>query len=355
MPDARRIALITAREDLTGDVRRLAALAAVSVDVVPAGDQVRSAWRSALLVVVGSDTAPALAAAGTPRRDGVVIVTSAEPDPALWRSAVALGASLVLTLPADERHLVEQISDMTEERTSGGSTVAVIGGCGGAGASTLAAALAVTSARVGSALLVDGDRFGGGLDVLVGAEQSVGTRWPELAGTRGRLSAAALIDALVRVDGWALLSCDRAGYGALSAEAAAAVMAAAARGFRSVVVDLPHALDEVSAVLAAGADQVLVVVPATVRAVAAAATVATRLLSQCAQVRLVVRDAHSGRLSAAEIADVLGLPLATTFRSEASVAAAAERGQPPLGRARGSLHDACRDLVGAAPTRTASS
>jgi hypothetical protein len=63
-------------------------------------------------------------------------------------------------------------------------------------------------------------------------------------------------------------------------------------------------------------------------------------------VRLVVRDADSGRLSAAEIADALGLPIAATFRSEASVAAAAERGEPPLGRPRGSLHDACRAVIG---------
>ena len=334
-------------------VLRLAALAGAEVDVLSASGGLRAVWRAAHVVVVGADLARAVAAAGLPRRADVVVLSTEEPDAALWRSAVELGAAQVLCLPADDQDLVELISDAAEERTASGTTIAVIGGCGGAGASTLAAALAVTAARAGSTLLVDGDRFGGGLDVLLGAEQQPGARWSDLASTRGRLSAAALTGALVRVDDLAVLSWDRTEAVELGTDAAAAVMDAAIRGFRWVVLDLPRALDAAALVLAGAADFVVIVVPAAVRAVAAAATVAADVLGQCGELRLVVRDARAGQLDAAEVAAALGLPVAASVQSEPAVASAAERGEPPLRRPRGSLHDACRLLLAATITDAA--
>jgi secretion/DNA translocation related CpaE-like protein len=345
MADAPRIVLVTARDDLRAGVLRLAALVGADVDALSASSGLRLLWRTAHLVVVGSDLVQTVAAAGLPRRTDVVVLATAEPDVALWRSAVELGAIQVVCLPAEEQALVELISDAVEERTTRGTAIAVIGGCGGAGASTLATALAVTAARVEPTLLVDGDRFGGGLDVLLGAEQQPGARWPDLASTRGRLSAAALADALVRVDGLGVLSWDRSGSVELGAEAAAAVMDAAIRGFRWVVIDLPRALDDAALVLATAADCVVMVVPATVRAVAAAATVATDVLGQCGQLRLVVRDARAGHLEVAEVAAALGLLVVTSLHSDPGVASAADRGEPPLRRPRGSLHDTCQVLL----------
>jgi secretion/DNA translocation related CpaE-like protein len=341
MADVRRIVVVTAREDLRAAVLRLGALSGAAVEVLAGSGGVRAVWRTAQIVVVGSDLAGAVASAGLPRRPDVVVIATEEPDVALWQSAVELGARQVLTLPADEQSLVELMSDAVEPRTAAGSTIAVIGGCGGAGASTFAAGLALAGVRTGQAVLVDGDQFGGGLDVLLGAERSPGARWPELAGTRGRLSAAALREALVQVEGVAVLSWDRAGSRDLQPDAAAAVMDAATRGFRWVIIDLPRHLDPASVVLTAAADLVVMVVPATVRAVAAAATVAPAVLSQTGQLRLVVRDARAGHLAAREIAGALGLPVLATVHSEPGVADAAERGEPPLRRLRGSLHDAC--------------
>src|SRR5690606_39629001 len=88
--------------------------------------------------------------------------------------------------------------------------VAVLGGRGGAGASVLAAGLAVTAAQAGHrVLLVDGDPLGGGLDLVPGWEDDDGVRWPELSDTSGRLAAGALIGALPRRGEPALLSFDR--------------------------------------------------------------------------------------------------------------------------------------------------
>ena len=47
--------------------------------------------------------------------------------------------------------------------------------------------------------MVDADPVGGGIDLVVGAEHAPGVRWPELAGTSGRLSAASLSDALPKL------------------------------------------------------------------------------------------------------------------------------------------------------------
>lgn len=350
MSDVRRVVLITGREDVRAAVLRLAALAGADVEVVTGGGGVRAVWRAPAVVVVGSDLAGAVAAAGLPRRSDVVVVTTAEPDDGLWRSTVELGAVRLVVVPGDERSLVELMGDAIEGTPSGGSTIAVIGGCGGAGASTLATALGLTSARESPTILIDGDRFGGGLDVLLGAEQRRGARWPDLAATRGRLGAAALTDALPQVDGLAILSWDRTGSADLAIDAAAAVVNAAVRGFPSVVVDLPRRFDPASMVFASAADAVVMVVPATVRATAAAAMIAAQVLGECPRLRLVVRDAGARRLTVAEVADALGLPVVATLHSESAVAAAAERGEPPVRRPHGSLYDACRAVLAAALT-----
>jgi secretion/DNA translocation related CpaE-like protein len=350
MGETGRIVVVTAREDLRTSVARLAALVGAETEVVGSSASVRGVWRTARVVVVGCDVAAVVAAAGLPRRGEVVVVGDVEPDPGLWRAAVELGATRLLVLPAGERELVELISAAFDLTASGGSTVAVIGGCGGAGASTFAVALAVTIARETAAVLVDGDGLGGGLDVVLGAEQQPGARWPDLAATRGRLGAAALAQALVQVADLAVLSWDRSGSVDVAPPAAAAVMDAAVRAFPWVVVDLPRRFDATSMAFASAADVVMMVVPATVRATAAAAAAATQLRDRCGSIQLVVRDAGSGRLTTAEVAAALGLPVAASFHSESTVAVAADRGEAPLRRSRGSLHDACRAVLAIAST-----
>jgi secretion/DNA translocation related CpaE-like protein len=344
MAENARIVLVTEHEGVAGTVRRLAALAGASV-VEVAGAGVRTAWRSARMVVVGADLAAAVAATALPKRDRVVVVGATHPQESLWRAAVAIGAAEVLVVPADERVLLDLMGAAVDVVALPGSTIAVVGGCGGAGASTFAAALAVTSARAAPTVLVDGDCFGGGLDVLLGAEQVSGARWPDLAGTRGRLGASALADALVRVDGLAVLSWDRRRSEPVAAEATAAVLEAATRAFACVVVDLPRRFDPAAAVLSAAAQAAVIIVPATVRATAAAATVVARSFDGHDDLCLVVRDAGAGRLRVAEVADALGLTATASFHSEPAVASAGERGEPLVRRGRGSLRDACRAVL----------
>jgi len=75
--------------------------------------------------------------------------------------------------------------------------IGVVGGTGGSGASVLAAALSVSSARRGhSTVLVDADPMSGGLDLVLGCENLTGARWQHLTDVTGVLAADDLRTAL---------------------------------------------------------------------------------------------------------------------------------------------------------------
>lgn len=224
--------------------------------------------------------------------------------------------------------------------------IGVVGGRGGAGASTLAAALAVTAAGSSRAVLVDLDPLGGGVDLLLGAEAARGLRWPALASASGRLSAGALAASLPVSAGAAVLSWDRGGVLTVPPEAVQAVVDASVRGFDVVVLDCPRHLDPAVAAALAACDLVLVVVPAEVRAVAAAARVARSVSVHSTEVQVVVRGPAPSGLTAPDVARVLGVPVAGWLRPEPNLDRAQERGDPPAASGRGPLAALAADLLG---------
>lgn len=336
--------VLTRSEQVRSAVCRLAA--AIGVPARIAGEQaaadVATEWRSARTVVVDAALCDGPRLAALPRRGDVYVVAVGDPGEAAWRWALRTGACDVLRLPADESRLVEHLAAGGRALTA--RVLAVLGGCGGAGASTFAAALALTSAPSRRTVLVDADATGGGLDVLLGAESAAGARWPDLAAARGSLPAAGLLATLVAVGGLPVLSWGRSPAAAVPDEAIGAVLEAVTRGCDLAVADLPRHLEPGFESLLALADQTAVIVPATVRGVAAAAVTLARLPTggrRC----VVVRDPGGPALSADDVGGHLGLPVAAVVVSEAAVRDAALRGDPPVRRDRGSLHDACRTLL----------
>lgn len=337
--------LVTADETLLDTLVRLAAAAGVTPHVASDMATARQHWSSAPLVIVGLDQAAAATSAALPRRAGLSVACDRPPDDATRRHAVAVGAEQVLVLPEASQHVVALLGDSA---AGGGRaiTVAVIGGCGGAGASTFSAALALTAAASDrSALLIDADPLGGGIDLVVGREEVVGLRWPDLAETSGRLSAPALRQALPQVDSLSVLSWGRTELADVSPASMRAVVQAGQRGHEVVVVDLPRSLGSAAEEALLRVDQVLVVLPAHVRAVAAAHRVVQRLHHVPPRLGVVVRGPGPTGLDGQLVADSLAVPLLAQLRDERSMAESLDLGLGPLRRRRGALRAACLDVL----------
>jgi secretion/DNA translocation related CpaE-like protein len=350
--------VVTGDDRLLDELLRLAAAGGTEVEVAADPAAARGRYATAPLVVVGVDQASACLRAQLPRRAGVVIVAPERlsqdpaggavpadhpPDP--WQFAEPLGAAQVAILPAAQPWLVGQFAGC-QDRGTPGRVVAVMGGRGGAGASVLAAGLAVTAASLGRrVLLVDADPLGGGLDLVLGWEDDRGLRWPELAGTSGRLDGTALVGALPGRGDLAVLSFDRRHQATVPPAAMTAVLEAGRHARDLVVVDLPRQPDPAAAVALQAADEGLLVVPAEVRAVTAAAGVAAAAAQHCGRLRLVIRGPSPGRLTADEISGSLGLPVAGTLRPELGLPAALEGGLAPTASGRGPLAVLCRRMV----------
>jgi len=112
-----------------------------------------------------------------------------------------------------------------------------------------------------------------------------------------------------------------------------------------IVADLPRRLDEAAALALRAADRALLVVPAELRACAAAARVAAAAAAHTDALELIVRLPAPGRLRTREIARALGMPVAGSLRAEPNLSRALERGAPPAGSGRGPLAALCRRLI----------
>ncbi|MEU7281955.1 septum site-determining protein Ssd [Streptomyces sp. NPDC045431] len=332
--------IITEDAELLDDLLRLCAAAGAHPEVHPTVPEHRAAWESAPLILVGDDAA--VGCRGATRRSGVLLVGHDQDDPGVWRRAVEIGADCVLRLPDAESWLVDRIADVAEGVGRQALTVGVIGGRGGAGASTLACALAVTAARGGRrTMLVDGDPLGGGLDVLFGGEQAEGLRWPDFAASKGRVAAGALEESLPSLRGLRVLSWDRGDAVTIPPEAMRSVLAAARRRGGVVVVDLPRRIDEATAEALAQLDLGLLVVPAELRAVAGAKRVASAVGMVLRDLRAVARGPYAAGVDEQWIADVLGLPLAGELPLEPGLMADLDAGVPPGDGARSPLGRFC--------------
>jgi secretion/DNA translocation related CpaE-like protein len=332
--------LLTRDPALADEVARLSAAAGVRPDVYDDPLAALSAWPAAPLVLVGTDLVGEVAAARPARRSGVHVV-GWTPGDGVFRAALTIGAGTVAELPECEDWLVELLAD-SEEVPGRGRTIGVVGGSGGAGASTFACALGQVGSASGPALVVDTDPLGPGLDRVLGLDSVPGVRWDDLASSAGRLGARSLREA---VPGGA----DRPGVltwspGAATEPEPAVVreaVAAAQRGHDLVVLDLARQRSALVDELAARCDRLLVVVAATLGGVASTVRLLDRLHAGPAAA-LAVRG---GALSWDDVERATGLPVVVELPEQRGLHEAVDLGLGPVRHLRVPLARAARRVL----------
>jgi secretion/DNA translocation related CpaE-like protein len=349
-PDAGSPVVLTTDPDLLDHVLAVAAVAQVEPHVLADTSSLRAEWSSASMVVVGADSAAGVAAALLPRRTEVYVIGAAEAGDELSRWSVQLGAAVVM-LPEAATWLATAMATAGGRSSKGGRLIALVGGTGGVGSSTVAAGFAIVGARTGRrTLLLDCDPLGGGIDLLVGAERTDGWRWPALASASGELGD--LRGQLPQIDGVDVLSMARSSAtlgatppGEPGAASMACVLSSVERSYELVVADLARALDEAGREVLLRADDVVLLLPATVRGVAASRRVGTDLVQMGVQPVVLVRESRAFGISPDAVADALGLPLLGMIGDEPALRLGAERGDPPARSSRSRLARRCRTIL----------
>ncbi len=314
--------LVTGSAVLCGEVERIVAAAGGQLRTAAGLEEAAPFWDAAAAVLVGSDIR------GLPprRRAPAVLVGLSGDGESLWQLAAAIGAERVAVLPDASVWLAEYLS-RSRAPEAGGFVLGITGGCGGAGATTAAVWLAQAAARHGtSVLLVDGDPWGGGMELVLAAEETAGLRWPDLAGASGSIDPQQFREALPRIEGFSFLSWPgtRGPHAGMDAATVAGVLDAARRGYELVVVDIGRGR-EAQRAFAWDCDRIVVIAPAQLRAAVATA----RLLQDLPPVEtaLVIRRRAGAALDGALIAESVGLPLGAIMPDVRGAAAATELGR----------------------------
>ncbi len=337
--------IATADAALADALAQLAAAAGAVGASVSTPDAVLRAWSAAPVVLVGVDLVAALADLAPPRRPGVHVVAWSPAPPGAFRDALVLGAERVVELPAGAELLAELLTDLGEVGRAEGVVVGVVGGSGGAGATTLACALGQVAAALGPTLVVDLDPLGPGCDRVLALDDAPGVRWDSLGTASGRLSGRSLREAVPRREHLGVLGWPPT-PGALDPAAVREALSAARRGHDTVVIDLPRAGPLVAETVARCALLALVVRPTVTGVAAAARWVAT--LTDPSGAGLVVRG-HGA--DPARVAALVGLPVLTAMSDQRGLPEALDLGLGPVRSRRGPLAAAARELLAATTPR----
>ena len=198
-------------------------------------------------------------------------------------------------------------------------------------------------------LLVDCDRWGAGLDLMLGIEDDPGLRWADLAARSGRLPVDALHQALpgLRVGSGrvGVLCHGRRPAADVSADVVSVVLDAGRRSGAVTIVDLPRQPGPAADRVLEQADLVVLVAPADVRGCWAAERVCVRIRQFGSHAGIVVRGPSPGGMGAVEMAEFLGLPLLARMRPVSSLPRELEYGLATGGGRRRPLDRAARDVL----------
>ncbi|MEZ2189710.1 septum site-determining protein Ssd [Corynebacterium sp. CCM 9204] len=266
---------------------------------MPDPEEVNRHARRAHAVLVDSDGAGCFRSGA---RHPHLYLLAADPGPVDWRTAMSCHAEAAFVLPAQSPELLAALGDQTTTDTRG-RVLGILGAVGGAGTSTLAAAVARELAD-DRPLLIDAVDKSGGLDLLLCMEDTPGARWPEVTLGRGRVELDDLRNALPRsADGITVLSAARSRITdpfTLDSGTLAAALTCVRSGSGTAVLDLPAGARGADLAVEC-CDLVILLVPAEVRAVAAAASLTAKFAARKTPVCTVLRHRGWSGIDVAEM------------------------------------------------------
>ncbi|MBD8507256.1 hypothetical protein HT102_12250 [Hoyosella sp. G463] len=289
------------------------------------GPSLRKLWETTPLVILDDVGARRCRESGLGRRSGIISVVARSatarpslesPRPDAWRDHVVLGTEHVFELPDDEHAMMQAISSIRARSSANrGRTIAVTGACGGAGATVLAASLALAHGH--DSLLIDLDGHGCGIDLLLAAENDPGPRWHDIAAITSSIAPGALWSALPARGSTAFLAHQRGSrLTPPSARALQTILAASRDSGRLAVCDMPRTGGDAAETACAAADLTIIVVPANLRACAAAQKVMRWARPRSRDIGIIVRGPAASGLGATTISQACDARLIATMRPE---------------------------------------
>ncbi|AKS12567.1 septum site-determining protein Ssd [Corynebacterium pseudotuberculosis] len=275
-------------------VHIVAATGRPMIDSTDPREITRHAHRAAA-VLVDATTAPHAATlpAGTRR-----FLLAAERGPIDWKLAMACHAEAAYVVPAQAPELLKSLGRDDDPPPAEGIVIAVMGAVGGTGTSTLASAIALNCEN---AVLIDADPSSGGVDLLLGIEESPGMRWNDLALRQGDVRSNDLIAAFPKTSqGLPVLTVARGNDAHTIDDATLNAVIRSLRGHTSVVVDLLRETSIADSALDA-ADCVVLCIPAEIRAVAAAERLVQQMRARNIKVVGVLRHRLWSSVDASDV------------------------------------------------------
>lgn len=310
------VTLISSDTKLIDLAQASAAASGAKLSVVTS--ELRLIWRVAPAILIGADRISEVVAAALPQRERVYLLGSETANQLLCQWSMPLGAAVIM-LPQGAKWLSQVIAGQGNGADLG-LVVAIRSGVGGVGASTLAVGVSIAAAKDSHRVaLIDGDSYGGGLDLLLGAENTSGWRWDRLRHAIGQI--ADITTMLPQPHGVTLVSMNREETTQIPTQAFEAVVDCLVRTHDLVIIDLPRNFEPTHLV----AHRSIVVTASSVRSLAAT----RRFLHEVgsAGCGLVVR--RGGSVSPSDAARAVELPLIGAIPTISDLPRLADRGIAP--------------------------
>ncbi|APT83876.1 septum site-determining protein Ssd [Corynebacterium aquilae] len=256
---------------------------------------------------------------------------TADPDPPDYHHALTLHARGAYQLPSDNRQLLTDIGALNHRNHQQATIIAVTGGHGGAGTTTLACALARAHATKGPVTLIDTDPTSGGIDLTLGLENTPGARWEDLYDLGSTPNPTTLLRALPTTkDHIHLLTHTRSNTPQPDPpNPTPNLIAALSHTPTTTVLDLSTPTRTADEHLTLATHTVLITA-AEIRALAATTVQLAHLNTRIDhQPHIILRHRHWSSITTSDAENILGRPITATIPTSIRLAKAIELGGLP--------------------------